>query len=136
MHICLGGPIYTMDVGRQRVTFEMHRVCGPVPIRGSDHRERRLSENHAFWKVVTKWGQSGQRVDEHGRCIMGDIIPPTMVERKQGRRYIAPDNGWTCFHCGQTFLTKDAARKHFGETPATKPECTRDTYARSTGDLR
>lgn len=37
--------------------------------------------------------------------------------------YIAPKHGWTCFHCGETFRTVDAARDHFGATPQQRPGC-------------
>lgn len=37
--------------------------------------------------------------------------------------YPKPEHGWTCFHCGETFMTKGGARDHFGYTPAETPGC-------------
>jgi hypothetical protein len=37
--------------------------------------------------------------------------------------YSAPEHGWTCFHCGETFKTPGAARDHFGVTPNAEPGC-------------
>lgn len=37
--------------------------------------------------------------------------------------YPAPAHGWTCFHCGETFMHPNAARLHFGETPEVQPKC-------------
>jgi len=37
--------------------------------------------------------------------------------------YPAPMHGWTCFHCGRTFLKEVLARKHFGEMPDSVVEC-------------
>ena len=34
-----------------------------------------------------------------------------------------PPNGWTCYHCGETFTTWGSAEDHFGKTPASKPGC-------------
>jgi hypothetical protein len=38
-------------------------------------------------------------------------------------RYARPQNGWTCFHCGDTFTTPEEAREHFGPTPEWDPLC-------------
>lgn len=37
--------------------------------------------------------------------------------------YIAPEHGWTCFHCGETFMHEYTARLHFGKTPNLEPAC-------------
>jgi hypothetical protein len=37
--------------------------------------------------------------------------------------YPAPVHGWTCFHCGETFMHERAARDHFGATPDKEPGC-------------
>lgn len=44
----------------------------------------------------------------------------TMVEP---RTYLMPEHGWTCFHCGSTFITPAAAREHFGDLPTADPSC-------------
>ena len=31
--------------------------------------------------------------------------------------------GWTCYHCNETFMTRLAARKHFGATPTATVGC-------------
>lgn len=37
--------------------------------------------------------------------------------------YTAPEHGWTCFHCGETFTTPGSARDHFGFEPSADPAC-------------
>lgn len=38
--------------------------------------------------------------------------------------YTAPKEGWTCYHCGETFIKPGAASDHFGEVPRDKkPKC-------------
>lgn len=37
--------------------------------------------------------------------------------------YQKPFNGWTCFHCGETFTTVGAARIHFGADQSAQPGC-------------
>lgn len=40
--------------------------------------------------------------------------------------YNAPRHGWTCFHCGMTFMTEFGARLHFGMDPGEVPVCKRE----------
>lgn len=47
--------------------------------------------------------------------------------------YPMPPNGWTCFHCGETFTTPGAARDHFGATPNAEPGCLIDQVALEEG---
>lgn len=37
--------------------------------------------------------------------------------------YYAPEHGWTCFHCGETFTTAGSAADHFGAAPDATPGC-------------
>lgn len=37
--------------------------------------------------------------------------------------YPVPKHGWTCFHCGETFITPKEAEIHFGFTMASEPGC-------------
>lgn len=37
--------------------------------------------------------------------------------------YMAPEHGWACFHCGETFMFEHHARVHFGGTPDADPGC-------------
>ena len=37
--------------------------------------------------------------------------------------YKAPQYGWTCFHCGDTFTSVGAARDHFGGNPDELAAC-------------
>lgn len=37
--------------------------------------------------------------------------------------YLAPEHGWTCFHCGETFKTLGPARDHFGGSIDAEPGC-------------
>lgn len=34
-----------------------------------------------------------------------------------------PEHGWTCFFCGETFMTPGAARDHFGAEPFSDTAC-------------
>lgn len=40
-----------------------------------------------------------------------------------GDTYPRPPHGWTCFHCGETFMTLGGAADHFGSTPDRVPGC-------------
>lgn len=57
-----------------------------------------------------------------GRGISGDdqVIAPQMVDADH---YLSPAHGWTCFHCGETFLNPNLARVHFGAMPDATPGC-------------
>lgn len=37
--------------------------------------------------------------------------------------YQAPEHGWTCFHCGETFKKPGSARDHFGADQTATPGC-------------
>lgn len=37
--------------------------------------------------------------------------------------YHAPEHGWTCWHCGETFKTVRTARDHFGGSIDAEPGC-------------
>lgn len=37
--------------------------------------------------------------------------------------YQPPEHGWTCFHCGETFMHEQPARNHFGAHPFGEPGC-------------
>ena len=42
--------------------------------------------------------------------------------------YPYPKGGWVCFHCGERFLSPNAARIHFGPTPfVSSATCTLDS---------
>lgn len=44
-------------------------------------------------------------------------------KRYDVRGYQMPSDGWTCFHCGETFTTWVGARDHFGATPGDRAAC-------------
>ena len=37
--------------------------------------------------------------------------------------YLAPPDGWVCFHCGERFTTPGAAEDHFGARPTDTAAC-------------
>jgi len=37
--------------------------------------------------------------------------------------YTAPKEGWTCYHCGVTFIKPRATRDHYGEVSRDKAKC-------------
>jgi hypothetical protein len=41
----------------------------------------------------------------------------------QSATYAPPPHGWTCFHCGETFMHEQVARTHFGTHPGVVPGC-------------
>ncbi len=43
--------------------------------------------------------------------------------------YKPPAHGWTCFHCGETFMTEAGARLHFGTIENYRPGCVRPAEA-------
>jgi hypothetical protein len=44
----------------------------------------------------------------------------------EAETYSAPEHGWTCFHCGETFKTYGGARLHFGGYVTARPTCSGD----------
>lgn len=42
---------------------------------------------------------------------------------EQQDTYTPPEHGWTCFHCGETFMHPNAARLHFGASVDDEPKC-------------
>ncbi len=49
-----------------------------------------------------------------------DRLPAVMIDEDH---YAVPAHGWTCFHCGETFLSPGAARDHFGADQLQDPAC-------------
>ncbi|MBN3776972.1 hypothetical protein G3O06_05235 [Burkholderia sp. Ac-20345] len=45
------------------------------------------------------------------------------IRVKSSDTYQVPAQGWTCFHCGETFTTVGSARDHFGAVPTAEPGC-------------
>lgn len=52
-----------------------------------------------------------------------DVLAHLRGSSEGPETYLAPAQGWTCFHCGETFLTAGGARLHFGPTPDRRPTC-------------
>lgn len=59
------------------------------------------------------------KTDTRHATLMG------IADRVQQRNetYQKPEDGWTCFHCGDRFTTPGAARDHFGATVDSTPAC-------------
>ena len=58
--------------------------------------------------------------------IAGPFVGFLAWRREQGRlspTYVAPKDGWVCFHCGERFRKYGTARDHFGPTPESRPGC-------------
>lgn len=45
------------------------------------------------------------------------------MNEPQAETYLMPEHGWTCFHCGETFMSPASARDHFGADPSAMPGC-------------
>jgi hypothetical protein len=56
-------------------------------------------------------------------AIGGVMDQQVQEQRLDGRGYAMPRDGWTCFHCGETFDTWGSAQDHFGETQCSTPAC-------------
>lgn len=67
IHIDFAGPFFTIMVCGQKMRFEDHRYCGPVPINKRDE-EKKLAPNHRFWEAVTQWYQAGRPMNPDGTC--------------------------------------------------------------------
>ena len=50
-------------------------------------------------------------------------MTPTPADRGAIDTYPMPEEGWTCFHCGEKFTTFGAARNHFGSAPEVEIGC-------------
>lgn len=66
-------------------------------------------------RTVDVTGLSDEQVAEITAHVRG-LLPSAALT------YTAPEHGWTCFHCGETFKTPDAARLHFGQAPSAATE--------------
>lgn len=78
---------------------------------GIDHQD-------AFPRYFMRYETAVQEMEDFLRWRL-ERIPA----EQSGDTYISPEQGWTCFHCGETFKHSVHARIHFGETPAAKPGC-------------
>ena len=47
----------------------------------------------------------------------------TLSNTESGDFYTPPAHGWTCFHCGDTFMHENVAREHFGGSIDAIPGC-------------
>jgi DNA-binding CsgD family transcriptional regulator len=55
------------------------------------------------------------------RAEVGGVVPARVQDDDT---YLhSPNVGWTCFHCGDTFLTPHSAKMHFGFDPTCEPAC-------------
>ena len=50
--------------------------------------------------------------------------------------YAVPKHGWTCFHCGVTFIDEHSARAHFGVTPNSDAGCVLKLEGKDRGLLK
>ena len=82
-----GGPVYSIDVGGQRIMFEMHPYLGPVPV-GKRGNERRLGPRHPFWQAVTWWQEQGRGMDLEDPMLARWSRPaPLKLRHLGGRNY-------------------------------------------------
>jgi hypothetical protein len=56
-----------------------------------------------------------------GTAVTGDNW--TLTTMNEPHTYDGPEHGWTCFHCGATFLSPAGAREHFGNDPSATAAC-------------
>lgn len=70
----VANPALRIRVGGKPFLFEDHPFCGPLPCY-SDGTERRVGQRSPFWEAVTRWYQSGKRVDREGWCVVEEPTP-------------------------------------------------------------
>lgn len=71
--------------------------------------------NRSQRRTVDVTGLAAEQIAEIEAHVRGLLPSPELA-------YTAPEHGWTCFHCGETFKTPGAARLHFGERPGLASE--------------
>lgn len=68
-------------------------------------------QNLAGWALLT---------DEQRADIQAHVDGLTIADTKP---YEPPAHGWTCFHCGETFKTREGGALHFGQSVTGRPAC-------------
>jgi hypothetical protein len=56
-------------------------------------------------------------------CQATSPMPLTLGGMMNNDTYTKPEQGWTCFHCGETFHKLGCAEEHFGKIPERTPTC-------------
>lgn len=80
-----------------------------------------ISDREARGPSVDVSGLEPRHVQE--LCVHADKLRHQLENDERP----APEHGWTCFHCAQTFATYESASAHFGEDPiGGRPACVTD----------
>lgn len=69
------------------------------------------------------WQYAQRRREEVDAEFAGDLEAALRLAGFDPSTYEIPAHGWTCFHCGETFLSPRSARWHFGADALADPAC-------------
>lgn len=72
IHVCTGGPLRRIRVGKKVVLFQFHDYLGPVVLTSKwEEKEPQPGEGDPFWDAFQSWFDTGKRVSNAGYCIKG-----------------------------------------------------------------
>lgn len=60
-HMSIGGPTLYLIANFKKVPFEMHRVFGPIPLKGNGDPRQNIPRG--FWDAYERWDLGGKLVD-------------------------------------------------------------------------
>ncbi len=104
----------------------------------SNNQPDALVKDMAEWIISTlRWSacrgdheRDGERLIKRYRSIVSSQAKhdncnhsEKLNSSSENETYPQPEHGWTCFHCGETFMTPGAAKDHFGTYPWATPGC-------------
>ena len=84
---------------------------------------RRSKTLDRYAREAAELGVSVVELQEHDRLLRQQMDAAQVDGAERRDTYPAPADGWVCFHCGERFVTPNAAREHFGFDPAATPAC-------------
>ena len=74
--------------------------------------------------VPLVWEDDGARYRAQRRMAAADaVLLAAVPDTKPDGTYPMPEHGWTCFHCGETFMKPGEANDHFGHRPGLSIAC-------------
>lgn len=99
---------------RARLTRDAAQQAGAVDREGMV--DRVLEAQGLDPMSVRTWSQNGNSVELAKAERIVDALAPAIAAGAQA-------DGWRCFHCGETFTDKHAARDHFGDDCEANAAC-------------
>lgn len=91
--------------------------------RAAEHSRIVWQLRHHYFCGACGWSAPRAAFDtEPVRCPRCGALPDGSEPWPAGT-YAAPRDGWTCYHCGETFYNNFLAAQHFGAPPDGVPGC-------------